>query len=719
MASIRIKVGKSTSELVADEARIGTHSSCELALEDRIASARHALVARTAQGWSLADLGSATGTWLNGAEVSAPAPLAQGDTIVVGGTRILVGVGGDGAQLELEVDAKPFHFEPSSSHRDESGKLVVGGDAERLVRDEVRFTRLRGLRTANLLALAASLLGVAALFVPVVRDEAFDPGPLAFAHARLQDDATASADDQWHARHRKVAQEQGCSACHDASGGTPPDKCAQCHAELVEQNHPFHGDRSSDPATASIVLDDDVCASCHMDHSGAAPAPGLFVPRPEELAGSCVRCHPDGAPELERKPASFPVEAHELAYDRFPHASHMDARCDTCHVRDAGDGQGGREHARVPFATCMGCHSADERAGDGNAFGRDPALSEIAAKVKPEHRVRLAWHGSQAQDSFGASRCLACHAQVREAPLRTVRAEEHASLEFALRRRSHAELFSASAKVPVAHGGDRACTDCHASGAATHAGETVSGAFLHALHVSELRPASDAAAAAQSAQCAQCHSDLAGSRTLAGGSSSVPPLASCADCHREERDGQVEPLVLAPQPAGSSTMREHVDFPHELHMAAPGFGKEGSLARGCYACHDFAPGTEGFDAAPTTRPEAASCLPCHDDHAYVGGQQGGCALCHPSVAGAADPSWSGKPAIRMREATRGFSHWSRGHAASMEKGACVDCHGNAATARSVGEMAIPSEADPACFDCHLRERFHWRGAPAAAAGAGR
>jgi hypothetical protein len=715
MAAFRIKQGRQSTTVEADSIEIGVHSSCAVSLEDRVASTRHARIERGAAGWAVSDLGSATGTWLSGEEVVGSRELRAGDALVVGCTRIHVGVGADGA-LELEVDPKPFHFEPSSSHRDAQGKLVVGGDGERLVRDEVKFTRLRGLKAANLLALAIACLGAAALLAPGWRDAALSPGPLARAHARLWDESTSAGDDEWHAKHRALAGEQGCSACHDSFGGTPTSKCAQCHADLAARNHPFALDRSANPATASIELGDDACSSCHMDHSGAEPAPGLFIPEPESLQASCSGCHEEGVPELRRKPTEFPAEPHALSYPSFSHAAHAGQRCDICHERDDADSSGAdRDFGRVEFATCMGCHSADDAVGPWNAWARDPALAEWSAKVAPEHRVRLAWHGSDAKGESGESRCLECHAEVHAPGLRATTLREPESIAFLLKRRSHAELFAADAKVEARHGGDKACVECHASGSTTHSGETREAEFLHALHLSTTRPRDAAEASTSSAQCAECHADLAESSKLRVEGAPSAPLAGCAACHREERDGRVEALVLQARLSEAVRARERAEFPHDVHLAAAGFGKAGALAEGCHACHEFGSGSDAFDARPLVEPGAANCLSCHDDHANVGGPSStGCVLCHPATPAGPDPAWTGASATRLRPPTRGFSHWSRGHADSMQSGSCVDCHGDAKDAKVVADMAIPSESDAACFDCHLRERFHWRGAPAEA-----
>lgn len=44
-------------------------------------SRRHCRLSLTAGGWMIEDMGSSNGTWLNGARISGPAPLKDGDRV--------------------------------------------------------------------------------------------------------------------------------------------------------------------------------------------------------------------------------------------------------------------------------------------------------------------------------------------------------------------------------------------------------------------------------------------------------------------------------------------------------------------------------------------------------------------------------------------------------------------------------------------------------------
>ncbi|HKP28891.1 MAG TPA: FHA domain-containing protein, partial [Gemmatimonadales bacterium] len=74
-------------ELTADFATLGRHPSSELQFDpeqDTEVSARHAAVFRQGPGYVVRDLGSATGTWVNGVRVRSDRSLENGDRIRLG-----------------------------------------------------------------------------------------------------------------------------------------------------------------------------------------------------------------------------------------------------------------------------------------------------------------------------------------------------------------------------------------------------------------------------------------------------------------------------------------------------------------------------------------------------------------------------------------------------------------------------------------------------------
>jgi class 3 adenylate cyclase len=80
---------------VAGRLTLGRGDDAGVRIDDPEISRAHAVVSPTAQGLEVQDLGSLNGTWVNGERISGVTPLARGDVIKIGATRIEVrGVGG-------------------------------------------------------------------------------------------------------------------------------------------------------------------------------------------------------------------------------------------------------------------------------------------------------------------------------------------------------------------------------------------------------------------------------------------------------------------------------------------------------------------------------------------------------------------------------------------------------------------------------------------------
>ncbi len=76
--------------LDGDRLTIGRDQSNDIVLAGDLAvSRRHAMLERLAAGWSVSDLGSTNGTFVNDEPLSQPRPLYSGDEIAVGETRLV------------------------------------------------------------------------------------------------------------------------------------------------------------------------------------------------------------------------------------------------------------------------------------------------------------------------------------------------------------------------------------------------------------------------------------------------------------------------------------------------------------------------------------------------------------------------------------------------------------------------------------------------------
>ena len=85
-----IAIGDNGHEVVLRDPRteIGRTAECPIQVEDANVSRHHAAIVAAGDGWAIEDLGSTNGTWIRGEKVES-APLADGDVITVGATRLV------------------------------------------------------------------------------------------------------------------------------------------------------------------------------------------------------------------------------------------------------------------------------------------------------------------------------------------------------------------------------------------------------------------------------------------------------------------------------------------------------------------------------------------------------------------------------------------------------------------------------------------------------
>jgi len=90
--------------LLSATATIGRESINEIVFDDAEISRRHVRVTYLAGRYIIEDLGSTNGTFLNGRRIEAPAPLANGDVIDLGGSIRLTYLGPPGAAEATVVE---------------------------------------------------------------------------------------------------------------------------------------------------------------------------------------------------------------------------------------------------------------------------------------------------------------------------------------------------------------------------------------------------------------------------------------------------------------------------------------------------------------------------------------------------------------------------------------------------------------------------------------
>lgn len=85
--------GEARRHVFDRQAVVGRDPDCDVPLENRSVSRRHALLEKTTDGWSLRDLGSANGTFLGGDRVTE-VPLSKGAALRFGDVEALFEVEG-------------------------------------------------------------------------------------------------------------------------------------------------------------------------------------------------------------------------------------------------------------------------------------------------------------------------------------------------------------------------------------------------------------------------------------------------------------------------------------------------------------------------------------------------------------------------------------------------------------------------------------------------
>jgi len=725
----RIEVSNGNDELSFDNGMvtIGGRTGVDVVLRDVMVADRHCVISYE-DGFVLRDTGSVTGTWVDGQRAAPAAQLQDGGKIVIGTTRLTVAVEDDDgtAVLKLASDPQSFWWK-------KPGKGAFDNDPDQLALSEARFGRFATLALGNRLAMivgAAVLLG--ATFVTAVMEPLADAGPLLPSHALV---TAASIDDR--SIHAGIEQcvalsgEQGCNVCHTTGSGAPERKCAQCHGlegEMAHEGswrHPYHNDGK--------VADQQFCVLCHTDHTGSADR----KPISDQLVGDCSACHGDD-PEFAQKvdqarivlPPQQPVAFEDL---RFPHDAHLgqEIACDVCHRIDErvlGDFEQGlpdnptrHDYATVAYEVCASCHV------QGAPAVNMTAAEQVDWRKKAEKaQWTVDWHGSHGDDS----NCLACHAQSKRdgadvigPEMKTVARGDFSAELYRSERafytnptRSHAEQFAA-------HAQDKACTECHLDGKvdATMPDARPARPFWHGLHLSEgsLTPGANAGVVSTNATegCVSCHADLGRE-----GADHLTPFdqaayhwpespkaqAACKECHRE---GDALLPLRAAKLRTTAEARQRPDFPHDVHVMSAAFGKDGTLAKGCFACHEFsdADGVSPFTQVPRTLAGALDCTSCHQGHADIGG--GDCQQCHPKLDGRSNSFlWQARiqepQSQRPWPAPNGFRHLSVGH----KDEACATCHAdsNLDQATTLLDVRVPDESAALCRDCHLKKQFHWR-----------
>jgi pSer/pThr/pTyr-binding forkhead associated (FHA) protein len=523
--------GLTLAEFAGDVHRIGRGTRASLRSDNPAVSLDHATIAHDAAGYTITDLGSITGTYVNGRPVET-ARLAKGDVVEIGDLRL---------EVQVAEAEKPFFARVTSTVaaaqavEEEEAAAPKAGPRGGVVTapkvDYVSAYRLQRPYLTKLSLMALLLIAGFAVLAEITsapqKQVIFMPGGVSSAHMRALD-----------ARNEPISK--NCQACHDPFHGVTDAKCIACH---TREPH------------APTQKDSPACLSCHAEHRGAAKLSTMPDSR-------CASCHADLAAHDTRAPEPA-AAAHIATFDanhpdfqrppdtdtlKFNHKLHLQPKgifngegrrevlqCVQCHKLVA-DKAGKWDPKPIAFASdCQRCHRLTFDARFPNAevpHGGDPGIvygflggiysgdSSLAGK-NPEE-VRRILTSRPMSRSAGESaivsaehvikaKCTVCHELTNvkgrlaaARPVLRTRWIEHA-------RFSHSEPH-------------RACESCHA------------GARQSALTADVLMP--------QTKNCAECHAPRDGK-----------PASTCLTCHEyheRSRNSLTKVSAAVVMPAGSA-----------------------------------------------------------------------------------------------------------------------------------------------------------------------
>jgi len=517
-------------EVEGDELRIGRGVRAGLRSENPAVSLDHATIVRNETGYTLTDLGSITGTYVNGRPVES-ARLSKGDVVEIGDLRIDVQNADPTKPLFLRISktiaqAGDFDEQLPAAVAKPGVALLKAPKIDYAGAFRLRRPYLTKLSVTVLLCIAA--LAVVGEVTQPAKQTVFAPGGVSSAHARARN-----------ALGQPIAND--CSACHDPFKGVTNERCEACHGKML------HAANQASPPP---------CTGCHDEHRGQTRLATI----PDRL---CTDCHGNLVAHIRQAKRvvnvtsfgddhpdfTYPADADTL---RLNHKLHLQAggifnaegkrevlACASCHRMVVTRGK--MDPAPIDFKRdCQRCHrlTFDPRFPDAEVpHGGDPGLvygfiiqtyagnRDIAGKSPEELRRILTQQRSTGADE----RALLAAEQVIKVKC---------SLCHVVQRKND-RLAATPPVIPTkwlnakfSHGPHRnvPCEDCHA-------------AARNSVKTSDvLLP--------QRKNCVDCH----GERTAAIVASNTKRTNNCALCH--EYHGRSNSNLPKVMKGGSATLAD-------------------------------------------------------------------------------------------------------------------------------------------------------------------
>lgn len=344
--------GLQLAEVPGDVLSIGRGTRAVLRSENPAVSLDHATITRDEGGYTITDLGSITGTYVNGRPVESMR-LGKADVIEIGDLRLEVQSADPRQPLFLRV-AKSAVLS-SDVEDDAAPAAAVKAGVASLKAPKIDYASAYRLKRAWLTK--AAVTSALVIFCIIVIGEitkpkkqaVFAPGGLSVRHEQFRDP-------------KGERLLNNCHACHDPFLGVTDSACEACHKGMV------HAKNQESPPP---------CTDCHAEHRGQ----GRLAPSFDTSDAVCVNCHANIAAHMKRvknapNVVTFGTNHPEFTYPPdndtllFNHRKHLDSRG----VRNA---QGMRE-----FITCTYCHAMFDKNGT-----IDPAPVSFANDCHHCHRL--------------------------------------------------------------------------------------------------------------------------------------------------------------------------------------------------------------------------------------------------------------------------------------------------------------------------------------------
>ncbi len=129
-------------ELETARVLLGRVADCSIVIEDDVSvSSHHAEMTQDNSTWILTDLKSSNGTQVNGALISTPTPLQNGDIVQIGKTQFRFNDGRSLQTTEDDLQLVQQMRQRTDAIRNEIGKVIVG---QREVLDQILMAMIAG-----------------------------------------------------------------------------------------------------------------------------------------------------------------------------------------------------------------------------------------------------------------------------------------------------------------------------------------------------------------------------------------------------------------------------------------------------------------------------------------------------------------------------------------------------------------------------------------------